>query len=91
DDKLFPRAGTTPPNPRSEGTTTRAGISDSAALSSAYPMGMGGYPMGGMGGGMGGQGQQQQERKRAAYLDGPEHLEEAVGDDPLSVRPIIDR
>jgi hypothetical protein len=36
-------------------------------------------------------GQQQQQRKRAAYLDGTEHLEEAVGEDPLSVRPIIDR
>ncbi|MFE9789833.1 hypothetical protein ACFYO7_31110 [Nocardia salmonicida] len=88
DDKLFPRAA----SPLTE-NVSRAAAAETAALSNAYPMGMGGYPMGGGMGGMGGgQGQQQQqERKRAAYLDGPEHLEEAVGDDPISVRPVIDR
>ncbi|WP_067460722.1 hypothetical protein [Nocardia alba] len=90
DDKLFPRAS--PVTTSAE--QTRAGIATGTSLTNAgMPMGMGGYPMGGgMGGGMGGQGQQQQqERKRAAYLDSTEHLDEAIGEDPLSIRPIIDR
>ncbi|MFI9504691.1 hypothetical protein [Nocardia sp. NPDC052566] len=85
EDKLFPRAGAT--GNTTESVAARAGIAPSAAM----PYG-GGYPMGGgMGGAPGGQQQQQQQRKRAAYLDSTEHLEEAVGEDPLSVRPVIDR
>ncbi|WP_159080168.1 hypothetical protein [Nocardia suismassiliense] len=85
EDKLFPRAAA--PGNSTEAVTARAGMAPSAAMP------YGGYPMGGgMGGGApGGQQQQQQQRKRAAYLDSTEHLEEAVGEDPLSVRPIIDR
>ncbi|MBO0878842.1 MAG: hypothetical protein J2P17_00295 [Mycobacterium sp.] len=49
-----------------------------------------GMPMGGMGG-MGGQQGQQKERKRSSSLDSKKHLDEAVGEDPLSVRPIIDQ
>ncbi|MCU1642231.1 MAG: hypothetical protein JWN03_2506 [Nocardia sp.] len=90
EDKLSPRPsapGTSAP-PQTDPSVTRAG----PATTSAMPAG--GMPMGGMpmGGGMGGaQAGQQKERKRAAYLDGKEHLDEAVGEDPLSVRPIIDR
>ncbi|MFI6173361.1 hypothetical protein ACIBCN_41750 [Nocardia sp. NPDC051052] len=89
DDKLFPRAGKggTGASVTTDTVVSRAGIADTAAM----PMGgmpMGGMPMGGMGGAQAGQ---QKERKRASYLDGKEHLEEAVGEDPLSVRPIIDR
>ncbi|WP_135235248.1 hypothetical protein [Nocardia sp. CS682] len=85
EDKLFPRAAA--PGNTGESAIARAGVAPSAAMP------YGGYPMGGgMGGGApGGQQQQQQQRKRAAYLDSTEHLEEAVGEDPLSVRPIIDR
>ncbi|MFI9403278.1 hypothetical protein [Nocardia sp. NPDC052316] len=84
EDKLFPRAAA--PGNTAESVAARAGVAPSAAMP------YGGYPMGGgMGGAPGGQQQQQQQRKRAAYLDSTEHLEEAVGEDPLSVRPIIDR
>ncbi|MGV9617225.1 hypothetical protein ACWDPW_34610, partial [Nocardia xishanensis] len=83
EDKLFPRAGSS--GNATETVDARASMSPSAAMP------YGGYPMGGgMGGAPGGQ-QQQQQRKRAAYLDSTEHLEEAVGEDPLSVRPVIDR
>ncbi|MEU7145814.1 hypothetical protein ABZ942_40675 [Nocardia sp. NPDC046473] len=88
EDKLFPRAGKGGTGAvTTETVVPRAGIAEAAAM----PMGgmpMGGMPMGGMGGAQAGQ---QKERKRASYLDGKEHLEEAVGEDPLSVRPIIDR
>jgi hypothetical protein len=87
--KLFPRAASATSGAMdvpAEGTATRAGLAEPAAGQG------GGFPMGGgMGGGQAGQGGQQKERKRAPYLDGKEHLEEAVGEDPLSVRPIIDR
>jgi hypothetical protein len=48
-------------------------------------------PMGGGMGRSGGQGNQQKDRKRSSALDSKEHLEEAIGEDPLSVRSIIDR
>ncbi|WP_167461386.1 hypothetical protein [Nocardia brasiliensis] len=86
EDKLFPRAG------GAGGNSTDA-VAARAAMAPAAAMPYGGYPMGAPmgGGGAAGQQQQQQQRKRAAYLDSTEHLEEAVGEDPLSVRPIIDR
>ncbi|MBU3064861.1 hypothetical protein KO481_25445 [Nocardia sp. NEAU-G5] len=86
--------------PRAAGVAAVSGVMDVAAEAAVPRAGVvetaagpvGGYPMGGgMGAGQGGQGNQQKERKRAPYLDGKEHLEEAVGEDPLSVRPIIDR
>jgi hypothetical protein len=46
-------------------------------------------PMGG--GGMGRGGAQQKDRKRSSALDSKENLDEALGEDPLSVRSIIDR
>ncbi|WP_330179050.1 hypothetical protein OHB26_21415 [Nocardia sp. NBC_01503] len=91
DDKLFPRAPAPAPTTAPGAPTVAADGRAGPAVTSGMPMGgmMGGMPMGG---GMGGaQAGQQKERKRAAYLDGKEHLDEAVGEDPLSVRPIIDR
>ncbi|MQY24975.1 BPTI domain-containing protein [Nocardia aurantia] len=95
DSKLFPRASTTggAADPLGDSTTSRAGAAAAAQDPSMSPTGMGGMPMGGMPmGGMGAGGQnQQKERKRASYLDGKEGIDEALGDDPLSVRSIIDR
>ncbi|WP_281066202.1 hypothetical protein [Nocardia albiluteola] len=94
DTKLFPRASAPDDSAKSlqaqidELAAGRAGIAAGAQESSAMPM----MPMGGMGGmGAGGAQSQQKERKRAAYLDAKEHLDEALGEDPLSVRSIIDR
>ncbi|MGY1984123.1 hypothetical protein ACW9HP_36395, partial [Nocardia gipuzkoensis] len=86
EDKLFPRAATIGGTGAIGEALSRAGIAPGATMP------YGGYPMGGgMGAAGAGQGQQQQQRKRPAYLDSEEHLDEAVGEDPLSVRPIIDR
>lgn len=86
EDKLFPRAVSIGGTGAVGEALGRAGIAPGATMP------YGGYPMGGgMGGAGAGQGQQQQQRKRPAYLDSEEHLDEAIGEDPLSVRPIIDR
>ncbi|WP_067646775.1 WXG100 family type VII secretion target [Nocardia harenae] len=80
--RLFPRATAL----AAELGTARAGI----AASSGMPMG--GMPMGGpMGGAGGAQGGQEKDHKRAEYLDSTEHLEEAFGEAPVVVRPVVDQ
>ncbi|UGT59998.1 hypothetical protein [Nocardia asteroides] len=76
--KLFPRAA-----PAAEFTATRAGIAPGAGTP------MSGMPMGGAGGAQGGG--QQKDHKRADYLDSSEHLEEAFGEAPVVVRPIVEQ
>lgn len=79
--KLFPRA-----NLAAElGTAARAGIAAASSPMSGMPMG--GMPMGGAGA----QGGQEKDHKRADYLDSTEHLEEAFGEAPVVVRPIVEQ
>ncbi|MFC8527920.1 hypothetical protein [Nocardia sp. NPDC057227] len=80
--KLFPRAV-----PAAEfGTATRAGLATGAGMP------MSGMPMGGPMGGAGAQGGgQQKDHKRADYLDSDEHLEEAFGEAPVVVRPVVEQ
>lgn len=79
--KLFPRATTL----AADLGTARAGI----AAGSGMPMS--GMPMGGPMGGAGAQGGQEKDHKRAEYLDSTEHLEEAFGEAPVVVRPVVDQ
>ncbi|MFC8042689.1 hypothetical protein [Nocardia sp. NPDC057353] len=79
--KLFPRA--TP-------VTAELGIGTKAGVATGG-MPMGGMPMGGpMGGAGGAQGGSEREHKRAEYLDSDEYLEEAFGEAPVVVRPVVD-
>ncbi|MEU7142926.1 hypothetical protein ABZ942_26015 [Nocardia sp. NPDC046473] len=73
--KLFPRA---------EATTNAAATGARAGLASSAGMGMGPGP------GPGAQGQQK-EHKRADYLDSTEHLEDAIGEAPVVVKPIVEQ
>ncbi|WP_433661718.1 hypothetical protein ACQPW1_05825 [Nocardia sp. CA-128927] len=73
--KLFPRA---------EAVTNAAATGARAGLASGAGMGMGPGP------GPGAQGQQK-EHKRADYLDSTEHLEDAIGDAPVVVKPVVEQ
>jgi hypothetical protein len=41
--------------------------------------------------GAGAQNQQGKEHKRPAYLDSVEHLEDALGDAPVVVKPVVEK
>ncbi|PXX66588.1 hypothetical protein DFR70_103337 [Nocardia tenerifensis] len=73
--KLFPRA---------EATTTGTATGARAGLAANSGMGMGPGPGPGAAG-------QQKEHKRADYLDSTEHLEEAIGEAPVVVKPIVEQ
>ncbi|GAB2639973.1 hypothetical protein [Nocardia goodfellowii] len=74
----------------------RASVSGTAATAAMAGRGLGavaGQPgtPGGMGpAGAGAQGGQNQNRKRPAYLESTEHLEEALGDAPIASKPVAD-
>ncbi|APE33258.1 hypothetical protein BOX37_03955 [Nocardia mangyaensis] len=78
--KLFPRAAIS-----ADGMATgRAGLGPMAGMPGAPG------PMGGGGAGAGqGQGQNK-DHKRADYLDSTEHLDEAIGEAPVVVRPVVE-
>jgi hypothetical protein len=73
--KLFPRA---------EATATGTAAAARAGLASSAGMGMGPGPGPGAAG-------QQKEHKRADFLDSTEHLEEAIGEAPTVVKPIVEQ
>jgi hypothetical protein len=75
--KLFPRASLPGDAP------VQAGPAQGAGEPGMEP------PMGGAGAGA--RNNQEKDKKRAGYLDSVEHLEEAIGDVPIAVRPILDR
>ncbi|MGI5219359.1 hypothetical protein [Nocardia sp. CA-290969] len=85
--RLFPRAA-------SAGMAHGMSTSAVTAGPSRMPMGgapMGGAPMGGGGGGAGaGTGQSQGEHKPADFLDTDEWLEDAIGEHPFAVRPVLE-
>ncbi|WP_019929524.1 hypothetical protein [Nocardia sp. BMG111209] len=82
--RLFPRAATpaAATNAAAESSTTagRAGIAAGA--------GSPGMPAGAA---HGAGGQQSKERKRAAYLDSTEHLDDALGKGPQVVKPVVEK
>ncbi|WP_216897435.1 hypothetical protein [Nocardia alni] len=78
----FPSASGASTDPQGGAQASRAG----ADASAQEPM----MPMNGMGG-AGNRQNQQKDRKRSSSLDSKSHLDEAIGDDPLTVRPIIER
>jgi len=80
--KLFPRAEGAPPG---AGGAPRAGAAPMGATPGAPgPAGAAGRPASGGGG-------NEQDHRRPAYLDSTEHLDEALGDAPQVVRPVVER
>ncbi|ASF10077.1 hypothetical protein NBRGN_112_00490 [Nocardia brasiliensis NBRC 14402] len=69
--------------PRAEATTTGTAAAARAGLANSG-MGMGPGPGPGAAG-------QQKEHKRADYLDSTEHLEDAIGDAPVVVKPVVEQ
>ncbi|MQY25004.1 hypothetical protein [Nocardia aurantia] len=79
--RLFPRAAAATTD---SATTGRAGLASSAATSAGAP----GMSPGAHGGG---HGQQNKEHKRPEYLKTTENLDEALGDAPGAVRPVVEK
>lgn len=82
--RLFPRAATTLGTAVEGAAISRAGLASGMAQASAP--GMAGTP----GAGAGGQGNAK-EYKRPQYRDSAEHLEEALGESPMAVRPVVEK
>ena len=78
--KLFPRAAMAAKAEETAVEEARAGMSSSG--------GMG--PMGGMGAAGRGQQEKDKEKKRAEFLDSEEWLEKAMGDAPVTSKPVVD-
>ncbi|WP_330252267.1 hypothetical protein OG874_40305 [Nocardia sp. NBC_00565] len=84
------------PNSLSSKLFPRAGLGDAAAAATAARAGLATAGQPGTPGGMGpaghgaGQGQNK-EHKRAGYLDSVEHIEEALGDAPVVVKPVVEQ
>ncbi|MGY4102270.1 hypothetical protein ACW2Q0_22355 [Nocardia sp. R16R-3T] len=82
------------PNSLSSKLFPRAALGDAAAAASPTRAGLAasqpGSP-GGMGPAGHGAGGQNKEHKRAAYLDSVEHIEEALGDAPVVVKPVVEQ
>ena len=81
--KLFPRASAL-------GTASGPGLVDSpAGRAGAAPMA--GTPGSPGAAGAGAQNQQGREHKRPAYLDSVEYLEDALGEAPVVVKPVVEK
>ncbi|MBO0853856.1 MAG: hypothetical protein J2P18_08815, partial [Nocardia sp.] len=81
--KLFPRAALS----SAEGQF--GGSDPGTARAGAAPMA--GTPGSPGAAGAGSQGQQNKEHKRPAYLDSTDHLEDALGEAPVVVRPVVEK
>ncbi|WP_433523149.1 WXG100 family type VII secretion target [Nocardia pseudovaccinii] len=83
------------PNSLSSKLFPRAAVGDAAAAATAARAGLASTGQPGSPGGMGpaghGAGGQNKEHKRAAYLDSVEHIEEALGDAPVVVKPVVEQ
>lgn len=79
DSKLFPRAAAA--EATGAAMASRAGIASTGQPGSPGGMGPAGHGAGG----------QNKEHKRAAYLDSVEHIEEALGDAPVVVKPVVEQ
>ncbi|MEV6337412.1 hypothetical protein AB0M12_22150 [Nocardia vinacea] len=77
--KLFPRAAAA--EMAGAATASRAGIASTGQPGSPGGMGPAGHGAGG----------QNKEHKRAAYLDSVEHIEEALGDAQVVVKPVVEQ
>jgi hypothetical protein len=80
--RLFPRAAAATTEPV---TTGRAGLAAAGTTGAGSP-GMAGPAAHG-----GGQGQQNKEHKRPEYLKNTENLDEALGEAPGAVRPVVEK
>ncbi|MGW4770160.1 hypothetical protein ACWEO2_19195 [Nocardia sp. NPDC004278] len=88
-------AGLLSPNSLSSKLFPRAAIGEAAGAATAARAGLAAAGQPGTPGGMGpaghGAGGQNKEHKRAAYLDSVEHIEEALGDAPVVVKPVVEQ